>query len=535
MAATEDNTTPFGAPVVEHPDGAPTGPLPVKDLADAYRADYLTRHPVQDPVPGSVVAGRYRLLIPHGSAGLLQFWQALDVVTGDQVALTLIDPADVLAVEQVNEILSRTVQLKGLDMPGLAPIREVRHTGRFGLVVADWVRGASLNEVAATGPAPAGVAIAVQSLAAAAEAAHRAGLVLGVDHPSRLRISVEGHATLAFPATLPETTPRTDLRGIGAAMYALLVNRWPDGDTAPDLGADVPYLLATTAAGLLRREGGIASAATLGTMLQQAAIDAADSPEQPGIRRVLPPLPAPPPGAYAEFRNFGPAERAASARRLMVRTCMVAAAAIVAVGVLLVANTVNGLLGDEAHTAGHDPDKLGLNATAPAAPAAPPASSDPPAGDATKAVEPVAASVFAPDGSPDNPDQAGAAIDGDPATAWSTHRYYDDEPFPVFKPGIGLLVELAEPTRLSAVTVDISSEGTVIEIRSATGDAPRQLADTAELSPPTPVGRGANSIPVRSDEPVTHVLVWISTLGDTDGQSRAAISEIGLVGAPPPA
>ncbi|MGV0838022.1 protein kinase family protein [Mycolicibacterium thermoresistibile] len=530
MAATDDTTTSFGTtlPFGEHPADAPTHPLAVKDLADAYRAGYPARHPVQDPVPGSGVAGRYRLLIPHGATPHLQFWQALDVFTGNQVALTLVDPADVLAVEQVNEILARTVQLKGLDLPGLAPVREVHHTGRFGVVVADWVRGAALNEVAATGPAPAGVATAVQSLAGAAEAAHRAGLVLGVDDSARLRISVEGHAVLAFPATLPQNTPRTDLRGIGATLCALLTNCWPDGDSAPDFGGRVPYLLATTADGLLRPTGGIASAATLSTLLQQAAIDAADSPDQPATRRVLPPLPAPPPGAYAEFRNYGPAERAAAARRLMVRTCLGAAAAIVAAGVLLAASTVNGFLGDDTHTAGHDPHQLGLNATAPTAPSAPQQNRG-----AATPVEPVAATVFAPGGSPDNPDQAGAAIDGDPTTAWSTHRYYDAEPFPVFKPGVGLLLQLAEPTRLSAVTVDVSSVGTVVQIRSATGDAPAALTDTTELSPPTAIGAGANSIPVQGGEPVSHVLVWISTLGSTDGQSRSAISEIGLVGAPP--
>ena len=32
---------------------------------------------------------------------------------------------------------------------------------------------------------------------------------------------------LAFPATMPDATPEDDIRGIGAALYALLVNRWP--------------------------------------------------------------------------------------------------------------------------------------------------------------------------------------------------------------------------------------------------------------------------------------------------------------------
>ena len=62
----------------------------------------------------------------------------------------------------------------------------------------------------------------MQSLAAAMEAAHRTGLVLSIDDPSRLRIGVDGHAALAFPASMPETTVASDLRGIGGAMCALL-------------------------------------------------------------------------------------------------------------------------------------------------------------------------------------------------------------------------------------------------------------------------------------------------------------------------
>lgn len=52
-------------------------------------------------------------------------------------------------------------------------------------------------------------------------------------------------------------------------------------------------------------------------------------------------------------------------------------------------------------------------------------------------VKPVRAEVFSTDGRPDNPGEAGRVIDGDPATAWSTDRYYDADPFPEFKEGWG--------------------------------------------------------------------------------------------------
>src|SRR4029077_1718834 len=129
--------------------------------------------------------------------------------------------------QQVREILSRTLKLSRLDMPGGARVLDVVSTGSGGLVVSEWIRGGSLPEVADTSPSPIGGARAVQSLAAAAEAAHRSGVALSIDHPSRVRVSIEGDVALAFPATLPDAMPEDDIRGIGAALYALLINRWP--------------------------------------------------------------------------------------------------------------------------------------------------------------------------------------------------------------------------------------------------------------------------------------------------------------------
>src|SRR3954452_16144378 len=146
---------------------------------------YLPVHEYQ-PGPGmSVGNGRYRLLNSHGAREHLQFWQGIDLATGHEVALTLVDPDHVLPEELVHEILARTVRLKGVDMPGLARVFEVFYTGRFGVVVAEWIYGGGLREIGSTTPSATGVASAMQSLAAAADAAHRAGLMLSIDDSSR--------------------------------------------------------------------------------------------------------------------------------------------------------------------------------------------------------------------------------------------------------------------------------------------------------------------------------------------------------------
>ncbi|MCV7401599.1 serine/threonine protein kinase [Mycobacterium fragae] len=143
-------------------------------------------------------------------------------------------------------------------------------------------------------------------------------------------------------------------------------------------------------------------------------------------------------------------------------------------------------------------------------------------------VKPVSATVFSPDGAPDNPQDARLAIDGNPNTAWSTVTYKDAVPFPEFIEGMGLLLHLSEPTALSAVTIDVPSTGTKVQIRSSPTDAPAKLADTVELTPNTPLRAGHNRIAVHNRTKTSDVLVWISTLGTTNGESRTEISEITL-------
>jgi hypothetical protein len=146
-------------------------------------------------------------------------------------------------------------------------------------------------------------------------------------------------------------------------------------------------------------------------------------------------------------------------------------------------------------------------------------------------VKPVSATVFSPDGAPDNPQDAKLAIDANPNTAWSTVTYKDAVPFPKFIEGMGLLLHLSEPTALSAVTIDVSSTGTQVQIRSSPTDTPAKLADTSELTPTMSLRPGHNRIAVHNRTKTSNVLVWISTLGTTNGESRTEISEITLQGA----
>lgn len=482
-------------------------------------------------VPGArIAAGRYRLLVFHGGAPPLQFWQALDTKLDRQVALTFVDPDGALPHEVLQDILSRTLRLSRIDKPGIARVLDVVHTGSGGLVVSEWIRGGSLQEVADTAPSPIGAVRAMQSLAAAADAAHRAGVALSIDHPSRVRVSIEGDVVLAYPATMPDGNPQQDIRGIGAALYALLVNRWPLPESGVRSGLapaerdstgnpvepmavdrDIPFQVSAVAVRAVQEDGGIRSASTLLNLLQQATA-VADRTEVLGPIDDSPALP--PTTRVSTGREYATFAR----RRRNVLIGVGAAVAVIVVALLVLASVVSKIFGNVG--GGLNRDELGLNGPSSSASSAPSSAA------AGSAVKPTKATVYSPDGDADNAGQAGQAIDGDPSTAWSTEVYTDAVPFPSFKQGEGLMLQLPSPTVVGQVTIDTPSSGTKVEIRSASTASPSRLEDTAVLAPAFTLKPGHNVIPVRGGSATSNVLVWISTLGTTNGKSQASFSEV---------
>ena len=143
-------------------------------------------------------------------------------------------------------------------------------------------------------------------------------------------------------------------------------------------------------------------------------------------------------------------------------------------------------------------------------------------------VKPVSATVFSPEGEADAPTEARLAIDGNPATVWPIDTYTDPVPFPNFKNGVGLMLQLPKPTKIGEVTIDVNSTGTAVEIRSAQTSTPSSLADTTELTRATTLQPGQNTIKVENAEATSNLLIWVSTLGTVDGASRSDFAEITL-------
>ncbi|NLE82454.1 MAG: murein biosynthesis integral membrane protein MurJ [Rhodococcus sp.] len=509
-------------------------------------------------IPGaSVAGGRYRLLTPHGGARGLQFWQALDIKLDREVALTFVDAEQQSSSngpEGSQAILSRTLRLGRINQPGLARVLDVVRGSSGGIVVAEWTPGRSLREMADTKPSPIGAAKAIRALAAAAEAAHRAGGALSIDHPDRVRISINGDAVLAFPATLSDADSSSDVRGLGAMLYGLITAKWPlpeptapgekpdhkpgsvggmrfadqDSSGAPIsprvIRPEVPFEISAVALRSLETGSGIRTAATVQHILDQASVVNEKTEMIPALR-----LGQRAPGASGHALADPEAVEAEKKKsnQMLIALAALSVATVVALALLgfWLANFLTGSGSDAPLT---EQTNIGLTGV-PEEPVADGEDGEnaggenaPPAAAPGPDVVPEGAAVFSPQGTPDSPADAHLVIDGDPATTWSTDAYF--QPFPALKNGVGLMMTLPAPTKIAEVSIDSPTPGTHVEIRTApapdAGLTQTQVVGASEL-------RGdVTDIPVQMDGATRNVLVWITSLSTEGGQNQSSIGEI---------
>ena len=199
---------------------------------------------------------------------------------------------------------------------------------------------------------------------------------------------------------------------------------------------------------------------------------------------------------------------------------VVATVVILAWGGLMLINTFQGeskVSGPTINVA-EPPASSQPAAKPPASPSAP-SSSQPPAVGA--AVAPQSVAVYNPEGKGDNTGRAKYAIDGKPDTVWRTEKYRQQ--LPVVKSGVGLIVDFQDPINLSQVKIT-GTPGTKVEIRSATGKNP-DLADTKVIGNGD-LKDGETTIPLVQPTQGDFFIVWITQLGDADGQFMTEIGDL---------
>ncbi|HEX3591667.1 MAG TPA: protein kinase family protein, partial [Pseudonocardiaceae bacterium] len=477
---------------------------------------------------------------------IAQFWRASDGQLNRDVALTVLigDPADQKSATDASRTLERAMHAATFVHPGVARVLDVLSLGSgvvpsegiLGIVVAEWTHGTDLLDVISDGPVPPTTASRLlEPLASAVESAHHVGLVLGVDHPQRVRVTPDGALRLAFPGPLPLATLRDDVKGLGALLYLLLTGRWalPDGPqavpgapTGPDgtvvapniLRPMVPAELASVAVRSMEDTavGGIRTSAAILRVLDRVA-------EAEAATTMLPPVPPgqKPPKDAGVWITKRPVATRKHKRKLAVFVILLSVATI-AIVVWLIASVIGFFSSSTDNSAGGPAPAPHTTAKA-THPATSRTTTTPPA--ATGApVKPTDLTEFnVPGHSPDHLSQVPLAIDGDPGTLWKTDNYL--QPFPTLKPGVGLVATFGQPVKLSEVDIDSPTEGTVVEIRTSPSVDP-DITNTQVIGRAT-LANGHTEIRLAPmQEPAQYVMVWITKLAGGGSTNASAIGEI---------
>lgn len=457
--------------------------------------------------------------------------------------------------EGPQSILSRTLRLGRVHSNGLARVLDVVRGSSGGIVVAEWIPSSSLADVAGTHPSAIGAAKAVRALAGAAEGAHRAGAALSIDHPDRVRISQDGHAFLAFPGTLADASKESDVRGLGAVLYALLLERWPlddatgrvvttgtgtvagikqadaDANGNPveprDAKRDIPFEISAVATRTLEGGQGIRTAATVQQLLDQASVvdvktDLLSPVREQGPREAPRQAAAssarPAPSPVPLDQQPTPAKRIQSKQSLLQRVSggkknvpllVIAACAVallVIIGLTLLISSLTG--GKDTQSGVGSLYTSSSTAEQSAAPAPAPGVGVP-----VKATD-VALVDFA--SSKDSAANLSNVLTGK-NPPWKTDTYKAGPAFGNLKKGVGFLVTLEKAVSLTRGTITSPSAGSTVEVRTSTKDSVKTLDDTSlvwsgSLRP------GANDFHVSTVAPrARYVLVWITGLTKQSG------------------
>jgi hypothetical protein len=488
--------------------------------------------------PGTRLGGRYRLEDRVGASTGWSAWKAIDE--------TLARPVTVLTFAsgfpRIADAVTAARAASRLTDARLAQVFDVEEDWDHAYVVMEWVGGDSLDDLLADGPLDPGHGAEIIAQGAEALAvAHAAGVAHLCLTPASLRWTSGGGVKvvgLGIDAALSGVTADdpalADTQGLGRLLYAALTACWPGGEwpslpAAPQVDghprsprqvrAGVPTDVDEVACQVLLGRGA-GSPITTPAMLAAA------------LNRVIPAPAAPPPVSARESFTIG-AERAGTApgapyqqwagppsrhgsrggrqpvaTRVMASIAVVLVVAAVGVGVWSLGHRNSGThgTGRPSHSAS-------------AAPAT------------VKVLKPVSAAAFGPGGG-DNGSQAALAIDGNPATDWTTD-YYQSARFGNLYDGTGLILNMGKRVSVSSVTVTFGQvPGGHVRIDVGNADSGSGPAGFTTLAR---TGNASDTVTFTGHRAVTgqFVLIWFTKLAPeqgSPGQYQADVFNVAVRG-----
>ena len=510
---------------------------------------------------GDVLAGRYELqdLVSEKRGSVT--WRATDNVLNRNVGLEMLPMSD-LRVEAFLEAARHSTVVTD---PRFLPVLDVIEDEKgHGVVVREWARAFSLDQLLLQSPLPnRRAATVVSEVAEALAHAHEAGIYHMMLTPHTVLLKQSGAVrvtglgvarvlALAGDEESPtdvHTSEQVDVHALGNLLYACLVSRWPggmvdglrsaptehgrllrprqvragvsrDADTVCDriLGTpprnhESPLRTAADIARILRLAGDDASHLVDG----QPSLAGISSPDLLRLDPVIRPA-GPPPGINPPRRRpkaFEPAppttfergkERAIRATRGSDRALILTGIGVVVVIAALLAFLV-----------GRSTDDGG---SSPLSNSAPP-----------RLLDVATTSDFDPFGSDgsENPNEARLASDGDTETGWRTSTYFGNSQLGGLKPGVGLVFDLGGPREIDSIRVRLAGQPTDVRIyasKSGAAAAPTSLEglsrvaslDNVVLDGLTNFGRGVLT---------RYVVVMLTNLPSIgDGRYRGEIREV---------
>jgi hypothetical protein len=502
--------------------------------------------------PGTLVAGRYRL-VDQASAGTgWAYWKATDETLARSVTVLTF----AAECSRAGEAVAAARTASRLNEPRFSQVFDVEDADDTAYVVSEWVVGESLLDMLADGPldSPRAVSL-VYEAAQALAVAHAGGLAHLRLNPACVYwtpgggVKITGlavDAVLTDAPSAPEDSADadvTDTRDLARLLYAALTGYWPAppgtaaaaepaGDDEPGPGL-LPPAPETDGAPCTPRQVSAAVPANVDALTCQALFQrpsrhgpALSTPAMlaDALAEVVPPRFLPVVASTATARAAGsdyepngptnPYPAAGQGRsgngggrwrppgdRSSTATVFVSAVIVI---VLAAVGVAGWSISHRTH-----PGSAGASSGA--------SSSSPPSAAASTLLTPVSANsfdVYGNDGGNENGSEAQYAIDDKPGTFWHTDFYYNYPAFGNLKKGTGLILDMGRQVRLSQVAVQF---GTIccahveIEIGNDNSPVPSSLASFTQVQGSS-AAVGVMTFRVTSTATGRYMLIWITDL-----------------------